>query len=99
MASVFTGSSTYENPHRAGPAMRHQGVTFILMRADLFRPRVDYDRDADDMERRTRAVPPADGFTEVLVPGDPEWRTRIDRHANGIPLEDAIWARIEALPR
>jgi ureidoglycolate dehydrogenase (NAD+) len=69
------------------------------MRADLFRSRVDFDRDADEMERRRRAVAPANGFSVVLVPGDPEWRTRIDRKASGIPVEDAIWARIEALPR
>jgi LDH2 family malate/lactate/ureidoglycolate dehydrogenase len=96
---ILTGSSTYADPDRAGPVLRHQGVTFILVRADLFRPRAEYERDADEMERRTRAVPPAAGFTEVLVPGDPEWRSRIDRRANGIPVEDAIWEMIEALPR
>jgi LDH2 family malate/lactate/ureidoglycolate dehydrogenase len=96
---VFTGSSTYADQERAGPVLRHQGVTILLVRADLFRPRTDYDRDADEMERRTRAIPPAAGFTEVLVPGDPEWKSRIERRANGIPVENAIWEAIEALPR
>ena len=96
---IFTGSSTYADPNRAGPVLRHQGVTMVFVRADLFRPRADYERDADEMERRTRAVPPAPGFAEVLVPGDPEWRSRAERRAHGIPIEDAIWAQIEALPR
>jgi LDH2 family malate/lactate/ureidoglycolate dehydrogenase len=96
---ILTGSSTYADPDRAGPVLRHQGVTFILVRADLFRLLADYERDADEMERRTRAVPPAAGFAEVLVPGDPEWRSRLERRTNGIPVEDAIWEKIEALPR
>ena len=69
------------------------------MRADLFRPLADFERDVDEMERRTRAVPPAAGFDEVLVPGDPEWRSRQQRRASGIPIEDEIWRRIEVLPR
>jgi LDH2 family malate/lactate/ureidoglycolate dehydrogenase len=96
---VFTGSTTYVDPDRAGPVMRNQGVTFIFMRADLFRPMADYAASADELERRTRAIPPAAGVKEVLVPGDPEWRTREDRRATGIPVEDAIWERLQALPR
>jgi LDH2 family malate/lactate/ureidoglycolate dehydrogenase len=96
---VFTGSNEYAEADRAGPVMRNQGVTFIFMRADLFRPMADYVASADEMERRTRAIPPAAGVKEVLVPGDPEWRTRADRRANGIPIEDEIWDRLKALPR
>jgi LDH2 family malate/lactate/ureidoglycolate dehydrogenase len=99
LGRIFTGSSTFAEAERGGSAMRHQGVTMIVTRADLFRSRADYDREADEMEQRTRAIPPARGFTEVLVPGDPEWRTRLDRQTHGIPVEDAIWTRIEALPR
>lgn len=96
---VFLGSNGYAHPRRGGPVLRSQGVTFIFMRADLFRPMADYAASADELERRTRAIPPAAGVKEVLVPGDPEFRTRIDRRANGIPIEDQIWERLQALPR
>jgi ureidoglycolate dehydrogenase (NAD+) len=44
-----------------------------------------------------RAVPPAPGFAEVLVPGDPEELAERERRAAGIPLPDALLARLEAL--
>ena len=47
-----------------------------------------------EMERRVRAVPPAPGFDEVIVPGDPEARNRAERTRNGIPITDEIWASL-----
>ncbi len=33
-----------------------------------------------------KALPRADGFSEILVPGEPEYRTYLDRSKNGVPL-------------
>jgi len=44
-----------------------------------------------------RAIPPAPGFEEVLVAGDPEERAERERTAGGIPLPDALVAKLEAL--
>jgi len=96
---IFTGSNTFADPDRAGPVLRNQGVTFIFIRADLFRPMAEFTASADEMERRTRAVAPVDGVAGVLVPGDPEWRSRATRRRDGIPVEDALWERLAALPR
>jgi ureidoglycolate dehydrogenase (NAD+) len=41
-----------------------------------------------------RAIPPAPGFDEVLVAGDPEDRARAERERSGIPIEPALWARL-----
>ena len=46
------------------------------------------------MERLIKAVkssPPAKGYDEVLVAGEPEWRMEAERRANGIPLEQGTW--------
>ncbi len=37
------------------------------------------------------AIPPAEGFSEVLVPGEPELRTERERKAHGIPLTENEW--------
>ena len=42
-------------------------------------------------QEEVRAIPPAEGFDEVVVPGDLEARSRADRRANGIPLPDDVW--------
>jgi LDH2 family malate/lactate/ureidoglycolate dehydrogenase len=44
-----------------------------------------------------RAIPPAAGFDEVLVAGDPEARARERRERDGIPIEPALWAKLTAL--
>ena len=91
LGRVFTGSDAYAEANRGGNVMRHQGVTMMAFRADLFQPLADFTRTADELESRVRAVPPAPGFDEVLVPGDLETRARATRSREGIPLPDDVW--------
>jgi len=41
-----------------------------------------------------RATKPVEGVDSVLIPGDPERKTRAERTKNGIPLPDDTWAAI-----
>ena len=41
-----------------------------------------------------RATKPVTGVDSVLIPGDPERKTRTERTKNGIPLPDDTWAAI-----
>lgn len=41
------------------------------------------------------SIPPAEGFDEVLVPGDLERRSEARRRAEGIPFTEAEWERIK----
>jgi LDH2 family malate/lactate/ureidoglycolate dehydrogenase len=38
-----------------------------------------------------KSTPAAPGFDEVLVAGDPEWRTEAERRRSGIPILDGNW--------
>ena len=96
LGSILTGSKGYADERRAGPIMRQQGVTFIAVKADLFQPLAEFEKAAAAMSRRARAVPPAPGFDEVLVPGDPESRTRAARERDGIPIHEHIWENVVA---
>ncbi len=91
LGRILTGANDFVEKGRAGAINRHQGVTMTVMKADLFRPLEDFTREADEMERRVRAIPPAPGFDEVLAPGDLEDRTRTTRRRDGIPIEDEVW--------
>jgi ureidoglycolate dehydrogenase (NAD+) len=51
----------------------------------------------DGLLGELRASPPAPGFDEVLVPGDPEDRARAERERTGVPIEPALWAGLVAL--
>ena len=41
-----------------------------------------------------KATPPAEGFQEVLYPGEIEYRTEQRRRREGIPIEAATWKRL-----
>ncbi len=49
------------------------------------------------MVNEIHEVPPAEGFTSVLAPGEPEYLREQDRRANGIPLEDHTWEELQTL--
>jgi uncharacterized oxidoreductase len=46
-----------------------------------------------------KSARPAVAGGEVLVPGEPEQRTRAERLAKGVPLPDDTWAAIVAAAR
>ncbi|SNB69767.1 uncharacterized oxidoreductase [Arboricoccus pini] len=52
-------------------------------------------REIDGVKGWIKAAPPAPGFDEVLLPGEPERRTADHRGAEGIPVDDKSWADIE----
>ncbi len=91
LGQAFSGADSFAQDGRGGAILGHHGAAMIVMRADLLRPLEDYRARADLLQRRIRAVPPAPGFEEVLVPGDPEQRTREIRERDGIPIYDDVW--------
>ena len=46
---------------------------------------------------RCPRLPPADGFTDVLLPGDPEHRVRAQRELDGIPIPDRTWSELQTM--
>jgi uncharacterized oxidoreductase len=53
--------------------------------------------DADELSEKIHSTPAADGFSEVLLPGEPELRSRRQRLAAGIPVPQTTWQDIQAL--
>ena len=46
-----------------------------------------------------KAIPPAPGFDEVLLPGEPEQRAQAERERDGIPLPPTLWTTLERAQR
>jgi len=61
------------------------GHFFLAMKPNLFVTEDDYRARIDTLIERMKASPPAEGFTEVLVPGEPEDRIEAERRRAGIP--------------
>lgn len=66
------------------------GHLFIVIRPDLFVTKDDFQERMDTFVKRTKEVPLAKGFDEILIPGEPEERTAKERMATGIPMTENV---------
>jgi LDH2 family malate/lactate/ureidoglycolate dehydrogenase len=70
------------------------GVLFLILAPEAFRPAADFLADSAALCERVKAVSPAPGFAEVLLPGEPEQRTAARRQAEGISIDDTTWTHL-----
>ena len=70
------------------------GTVVLCIDPGAFRPAEEYLETAGRFKQRLLAVPPAQGFDQVLMPGDPEQRMRRERREQGIPVPEATWEAI-----
>jgi len=66
------------------------GHVFMAIRPDLFMPLDEFKKRMDTMIDRYVDSPTAEGFDEILMPGEPEEREEIRRREAGIPLDANI---------
>lgn len=75
------------------------GAVIIAVDAAAFRPLDEFEASAAKSIAAVKAIPPAPGFSEVLVPGEPEQRSKAERLKNGIPVAEATWEAIRDVAR
>jgi L-2-hydroxycarboxylate dehydrogenase (NAD+) len=99
MGGVLTGAafagemkSLYED--FSGP--QRIGHLFVAMRPDLFMPMPAFKARMDTMIDRLKDSHPAEGFAEVLMPGEPEARREAERRRMGIPIRGEVLASLQA---
>jgi len=76
------------------PQGRHNDGTFMLVIDPRAFSPTDFKVQVEAFVRYLKATPPADGFDEVLYPGEIEYRTEQRRRHTGIPIEEATWRRL-----
>ncbi|KPJ78463.1 MAG: hypothetical protein AMJ54_03590 [Deltaproteobacteria bacterium SG8_13] len=89
LSGVLTGAAfggEVRNPFTGLDAPQNTGHFFIALKADLFMPQQRFEQRMQVLADRVRSQPPAAGFEEILMPGEPEARTEKKRFEKGIPL-------------
>ena len=77
-------------PMPENPVGEGLGHFFGAMRIDGFRPAQEFKSHMDTWIKRFREAKNADDMPEVVIPGDPERLSEVERLKNGIPLNDKV---------
>ncbi len=64
---------------------------FLGIDVARFMPLAEFTGRMERLVDVVKSAPPARGYEEVLVAGEPEWRMERERRARGIPLEAGTW--------
>jgi LDH2 family malate/lactate/ureidoglycolate dehydrogenase len=92
--ALFSGVLTQAAHADGGRGGRGGGVLMLAIDAGVFGPAERAVADADALMEKIKAVPPAEGVAEVLVPGEPEARSRQRRGQEGVPVPESTWKEI-----
>ena len=70
--------------------------TFLAIDVARFLPLEEFRARMDRLIGEIKSAAPAAGYDEVLVAGEPEWRSEEARRESGIPLSEGTWAGLVA---
>ncbi len=90
IGGALTGAGT------AGPGRQRfcNGMLSVYLSVDAFDTENTFGQIARDYIEFYTGSAPAEGFDEILTPGEPERRRRSERRANGVEIPDDTWASI-----
>jgi LDH2 family malate/lactate/ureidoglycolate dehydrogenase len=74
---------------------RTQGTVMIALNIAAFQPVERYQAVAGAFEESLKETPRASADDEILLPGEPEWRSKAQRERDGIPLPEKTWQRLQ----
>ena len=95
LAGSFSGGGAFL-PERIVPSRVVNNMLAILIDPNVFGGAENFFGDIDNYADWVKSSPPATGVDEVMFPGDPERKSRADREANGVPIDDNTWAQLLA---
>jgi len=97
MIELVGGALSGLGPSIGRKYLAGNGTLIMALNIPHFTPLEEFTADADELSAKLSSTPPAEGFSEVLLPGEPENRSRRQRLAHGIPIPESTWQGIKAL--
>lgn len=97
LAGVMSGAAfggEVKNQYLDFSTPQNVGHFFLAFRPDLFVSRAEYRARMDELVSRAKACPRAEGFEEILMPGEREARLASSRRKNGVPVTEQDYAML-----
>jgi uncharacterized oxidoreductase len=79
------------------PNLSANAVFFLMLDIAQFAGAEHFLRETTGLTQNVRACPKAAGTQDILLPGDPERRTKAERLKTGITLDDGTWGQLTTL--
>ena len=92
-AGAFSGGGCGHDGHPSRQ-QAHNNMLSIIMDVERIAGKEAAEREVDAFLKWVKSARPAVAGGEVLVPGEPEQRSRAQRLAKGIPIDATTWAAI-----
>jgi LDH2 family malate/lactate/ureidoglycolate dehydrogenase len=73
------------------------GHLFAAVRVDAFRPVEEFKASMDDLQRRMKAAPKADGQERIYIHGEKEYEQAERRQRDGIPVNHKVYAELKQI--
>jgi len=89
LAGILSGAGCIGKDERLS-----NGVLLILIDIEQFLPLEEYHREAETFFKHVKSSPPAEGFDEILLPGEIESKVKHQRTEEGIFVESETWQQI-----
>jgi LDH2 family malate/lactate/ureidoglycolate dehydrogenase len=69
------------------------GALFMVLKPDAFCDPVELRQQTEELCEAVKNSPLRDGYDEILIPGEPEYRSERQRAREGIPIAATTWQR------
>jgi LDH2 family malate/lactate/ureidoglycolate dehydrogenase len=76
------------------PDVGGQAFFFLALNPGAFSSPEAFVERVDQLSREAKSIKPAEGFSEVLLPGELEWREEQRRKQHGIPMPEGDWGAL-----
>ena len=90
LGGVLSGQGVAANE----PVMVSNGVHLTVYNIEHFTELADYYKEVEFLISHVKSSRPVEGFKEILIPGEPEFRCAKQRTQDGIAVDDTTWERV-----
>lgn len=99
VVELLGGTLSGEGCAAGAKVLHSNGVMFTVYNIEHFTERDSYYDELEGLLRHIRSSRLAPGFSEILAPGEPEFRSAQRRTQEGIEVDDTTWGKIMATAR
>jgi uncharacterized oxidoreductase len=94
MVELLAGGLSGAGPVLMPDHLRCQGTMLWALNIEAFQPLDAFQDMTAGFARALKGTPRAEGCDEILLPGEPEWRSKATRERAGIPMPQKTWDRL-----